>query len=609
MSVSAEQQHHAYAVRARPLYSAGSTDYPIATSALGTATGIVIFPRHTSRLSPCALPLLVDFIELSTIVTCPATPSRSTSLVQSLRTLELLPETHPPRSLAFGWLDSQAGTPIVIRVPQEVITGTAANQIYSAPHLDPCGFCGLCSFDERSSAAMATMVQTMASPVVHTSYPISPLVTKMKQQFLTLDIPLPAIPLLQGHTAQFNQPTKPHPYPAAEDAPELTTWFLDTRTLWPGEHITTAAGAVEALKLVSEAERKTITTKMFIADAKMSLGSALLKRAFICKTLGITWKDVKLARKGNEKHGKPCAVDGHGRPIEGIDFNVSHQNGLVALVGWDGRRRHRYSPSGHIQGSIRHGLSDDDVMVGVDIVCVNERESAQQTIDLEGFDGWVDIYDAVFSDEERWDMKYNVDRVTLLDGTVVSAKDLGRNDRCLQRNKSLTCVTAAGKEHTFSSELLIDAKLRRFYTYFCYKEAYIKLAGEALLAPWLKQLEFFNVRSPRPGTVARCSTHGQWGEEVDDVEVKLHGKIVDDVRMKIQSFEEDFLISCAIQGNIDGLTIPAFQRVDVASDILIYANDGIERKDSFVDMIEVAKAAPELQCPDHLLSPWESRYW
>lgn len=101
-----QQQHHAYAVRARPLYSAGSTDYPIATSALGTATGIVIFPRHTSRLSPCALPLLVDFIELSTIVTCPATPSRSTSLVQSLRTLELLPETHPPPGLwrLAGWI-------------------------------------------------------------------------------------------------------------------------------------------------------------------------------------------------------------------------------------------------------------------------------------------------------------------------------------------------------------------------------------------------------------------------------------------------------------------------------------------------------------------------
>ncbi|KAK1079408.1 hypothetical protein LTR33_006409, partial [Friedmanniomyces endolithicus] len=238
------------------------------------------------------------------------------------------------------------------------------------------------------------------------------------------------------------------------------------------------------------------------------------------------------------------------------------------------------------------------------------RENAMSTIEQEGFDGWVDIYDAVFSDEERWTMKYDVDYVTLLDGTHLPAKDVGRNDRVLKRNQSLTCVTQTGREHTFPSELLIDAKLRRFYTYFCYKEAYIKLAGEALLAPWLKQLEFFNVRSPKPGVVARCSTHGTWGEEVDDVEVKLHGRVVDDVKMKIQAFEEDFMISCAIQGAIHGLTIPAFQKLDLVLDVLSCAVDEtLDRKDSFMDMQAEIIKAPEVQCPDHLLSPWESRYW
>ena len=127
----------------------------------------------------------------------------------------------------------------------------------------------------------------------------------------------------------------------------------------------------------------------------------------------------------------------------------------------------------------------------------------------------------------------------------------------------------------FNSDLLIDAKLRRFYTFFCYKEAYIKLAGEALLAPWLKQLEFFNVRSPKPGQVARCSTHGQWGEEVDDVEVHMNGQEVCDVKMKIQSFEESFMLSTAIQGQIDGMTVPAFKTLDLRNDILSYAQKNL----------------------------------
>jgi len=440
----------------------------------------------------------------------------------------------------------------------------------------------------------ATAVQTVLSHPVCT---ISPLVAKMKEHFLSLDIPLPISSM---------------PYfdlkPVESNGPEIVTWFLDTRTMWPGENIFTAKGAAEALSLISQPEQNVVTTKMFVADARMSLGSALLKRLFVSKTLGIPWKDVKFARKGHEKHGKPCAVDEIGRSIDGIDFNVSHQNGLVALIGWDGRRHHRYSPNGHIQGILSPGFKRNDVMVGVDIVCVNERESAQTTIDMEGFDGWVDIYDSIFSEEERWSMKYDVDYVTLLDGSILKASELGRNDRCISRHKDLSVARPSGKDLTFSSELLIDAKLRRFYTYFCYKESYIKLAGEALLAPWLRQLEFFNVRSPRPGTVARCSTHGTWGEEVDDVEVKLHGRHVDDVKMKIQAFEEDFMLSTAVQGAVQGLKIPAFTKLNLDKDILSHANENLTR--STAPPVQSPEAMPLFnKCPDSLLSPWESRYW
>lgn len=357
------------------------------------------------------------------------------------------------------------------------------------------------------------------------------------------------------------------------DSPIVTTWLLDTRSLWPGDNIFAANGAAQALALVSMEEQKIITSKMFIADARMSLASALLKRLFISQTLGIPWKDVRIARKGDPKHGKPCAVDQAGRPIDGIDFNISHQNGLVALIGWDGRQQHAYGPDGSISGVMSPTTgANPGVTVGVDIVCVNERDD-YRTIDQEGLDGWVDIYDCIFSDEERWGMKYDVDYITLLDGSHLTAEELGRHDRCIARNTEINVESAEGKMIKFNSEQLIEAKLRRFYAYFCYKEAYVKLSGEALLAPWISQLEFFNVTSPKPGVQARCSTHGTWGEMVDDVEVHLHGKEVNDVQMNIQAFEEDFMIAVAMQGDVEMLKTPPFTTLDLQADVLAYAGD------------------------------------
>lgn len=368
-------------------------------------------------------------------------------------------------------------------------------------------------------------------------------------------------------SSSYGLPTPPHSNPSAMPG-STTCWLLDTRPLWPGSNIAAASGAAKALALISLEEQRVIMNKMFIADARMSLASALLKRLWISQTLDVPWRKVRMGRRKDPKHGKPCAIDERGNIIEGIDFNVSHQNGLVALVGWDGRPDGGHSSNGPRDGQCDNGSSQ--VTVGVDLVCVNERDD-YRTIDAEGFDGWVDLYESVFSNEERWSMKFDLDYLTLLDGTVLSAHDIGRHDRCIARHTPITVTTPAGRRVSFSSELLIEAKLRRFYTYFCYKEAYIKLSGEALLAPWIKELEFFNVRSPKPGTPARCSKHGVWGEEVDDVEVLLHGQEVDDVRMKIQAFEESFMLSAAIQGDVKGIDIPAFKEVDLESDIMRFA--------------------------------------
>ena len=166
-------------------------------------------------------------------------------------------------------------------------------------------------------------------------------------------------------------------------------------------------------------------------------------------------------------------------------------------------------------------------------------------------------------------MKYNADPFPLLDGTMITHDILGRHDRCCTRNQHLNITLPNGEEREVDSDLLIDSKLRRFYTFWCYKEAYIKLDGEALLAEWIPQLEFKHVRAPQPGTPARCSTHGSWGERVSDAEVwfskKGDGKgpvgvqgmeagerkRLSDMRVEIQAFEEDFMIGVAAKERTD----------------------------------------------------------
>jgi 4'-phosphopantetheinyl transferase len=322
----------------------------------------------------------------------------------------------------------------------------------------------------------------------------------------------------------------------------------------------------------------------------MSLGSALIKRLFVHNSLGIPWKDITFGRKRDPKHGKPCALlppsatsANPSTPIPApIEFNVSHQAGLVALVGCK--------------------TDSLDAELGVDIVCVNERND-YRTIDEEGFDSWIDIYSEIFSHEESFDMKYNCDSFPLLDGTLITPALLQdcRHDRCTKRNETLHVVLENGQERTFDSDLLIDAKLRRFYTFWCYKEAYIKLDGEALLAQWIPRLEFKNVRAPASGTQARCSTHGTWGERVGDAEVwftKAKGKggpagvdalnmkdgesrKLDDTRVEIQAFEEDFMIGVAAKMRKSGIegggrlpeVLTRFEGLHLEGDVL-----GVARK-------------------------------
>ncbi|KAF4547566.1 4'-phosphopantetheinyl transferase-like protein [Elsinoe fawcettii] len=320
---------------------------------------------------------------------------------------------------------------------------------------------------------------------------------------------------------------------------KLTLWLLDTRSLWPGTSIKESAAAV--LPLIPTGDRVTVLRKHHAADARMSLASSLLKRLYISQTLSVPWSSVAIRRRHDPRHGKPAALLLSGS-FANLDFNISHQAGLVTLIG--------FAPS-DATSPLAEG-KDPAVLVGTDITCVNERDD-YRTVDAEGVDGFVEIFADVFSDTERFEMSFGVDSITLLDGRVVDGADLDRAGRIVNRGQEvklqLPSTDGQGQEVTFDSEAITDAKMRRFYAYFALKEAYVKLTGEALLAPWLKELEFSEVKSPRPGAPARCSTLGMSGGREEGMETWFRGQEVKDTQMDLRAYDESFMIASAIKGD------------------------------------------------------------
>jgi 4'-phosphopantetheinyl transferase len=424
----------------------------------------------------------------------------------------------------------------------------------------------------------------------------------------------------------------------------ITRWLIDTRHTWSGGKIQDTAR--HDLSLVSDSERAAILRKYQIADAKMSLASALVKRAYIVKCLhscGITnvsWSKINFIRAPDPVHGKPKwnppdrAIPG--MPWPHIDFNVSHQGGLVTLVGACTPSTSRplsstLSTNGFYAEDDDDDAEEDDtdryeidqIRVGCDIVFPNERGDLDAIRDSD-FDSFTSAFSEVFSHEELYDITYNLPShsLTLLSGHRVPAEALGRLDRLIICDQDVA-VKRPGPPHgplifeQFSSDLIIDAKLRRFYTFFSLKEAYIKLVGEGLLAPWIKEAEFRNVRAPRQGSPARCSTHGAWGGkavggggkefnafspstknthsvstsslsitsahdaprdedgEGEQLELWLHGHEVHDVRMEVQAFEEDFMITTMfVPASVlasESKEFPAWQTVDLERDIVSWA--------------------------------------
>ncbi|KAJ4298779.1 hypothetical protein N0V88_003812 [Collariella sp. IMI 366227] len=98
-----------------------------------------------------------------------------------------------------------------------------------------------------------------------------------------------------------------------------------------------------------------------------------------------------------------------------------------------------------------------------------------------------------------------------------------------------------------SAEQLVDAKLRAFYALWALREAYVKLTGEALLAQWLRELEFRGFSPSRPTKGWGVPAREEEGEVVRDFDILFKGKRVEDVNMCLRSMGDDYMIATALR--------------------------------------------------------------
>lgn len=284
----------------------------------------------------------------------------------------------------------------------------------------------------------------------------------------------------------------------ANKKPAIIQWIVDTRDLWPEAEKTAQLETVasRALALLTEDERKSVLRYLFVRDAKMSLASQLLKHYVISRTCNVDWWDTKITRNANTK---PVYID----PATGtspVDFNVSHQAGLVALV----------AAEEHEEG---------EVEVGVDVVCVDERADRDHVmIAREGWPAFVDMHSDVFAPGEANYLKYQI----------------------------LSTIPGAVRTGATTREIT-DFKLRCFYTLWCLREAYVKMTGEALLAPWLKVLEFRNFQPPQPQDGFAGGARADGEDVIRNLEIWFGDKKVEDANVCLRALGPNYMTCTAVR--------------------------------------------------------------
>ena len=297
-------------------------------------------------------------------------------------------------------------------------------------------------------------------------------------------------------------------------ATDVFRWLVDVRLLWPipdgkTQNTSTACwasgdDATNALNLLPAEEKARVLRFYHPRDAKLSLASNLLKHCAITHACQVSWSQAIVSEDHNRK---PCYKPKDANAPQ-VEFNISHHGTLVALVGSRG----------------------DSRKVGTDIVQMN-WDKDYTSVQKEGFGAWVKVYETVFSDREVAD--------------IIAYSPPGQCD----------------------PKDMIRAKLRCFYAHWCLREAYVKMTGEALLAPWLKDLEFRNVQVPLPASQTQQQVRkGDWGQTCVADEIWFKGVRLTDIRMELQAFGEDYMIATAVSE--PNPSFSPFKELDLKRDIL-----------------------------------------
>jgi 4'-phosphopantetheinyl transferase len=354
----------------------------------------------------------------------------------------------------------------------------------------------------------------------------------------------------------------------------LTRWYIDTRQL------SSTFSSLPLLETLQPSDQVTVKKFYHLADRHMSLASYLLKYYFIHSACRIPWNEITISRTP-EPHRRPCFLPASqtrpdGTPIPNVEFNVSHQASLVTLAGC-------IIPSscpglGHADSRGKNTLitgytspqpsSSPDPLaapqVGIDISCADEPSRRSRNpfpTTPQALASFVDVFSEVFSHRE------------------------------LNVMKTIPHWSPDSTTGPTSLEGAIKSQVRLFYAYWALKEAYIKMTGEALLAPWLRELEFTNVTTPEislPGSnlpglngnnqsgQAISITTPSWSESYTGVQTWLYGKKMEDLRIEIVAFETDYFVATAARGaglgagsQVAGATDPwrELEKIDILKDI------------------------------------------
>ncbi|KAK5800838.1 hypothetical protein VI817_003050 [Penicillium citrinum] len=332
------------------------------------------------------------------------------------------------------------------------------------------------------------------------------------------------------------QPSVNNADPALLGFPSLVRWYIDIRE-WEANGLD-----LPLLNTLQPHEQQAVKRYHFAADRRMSLASHLLKYLYVHHACGVPWKDIIIDRTPMPQN-RPY-YDSKS-PIR-VEFNVSHQASLTILAG-------TIAPSKEQLQNIHSETipKAEFPQLGIDITCINERRNKNPTSIAELAD-FVSIFSEVFSPTELFTMSNPKE-------TLLKARSLG------YANSFTPAFKNTDGTECHSEQSIIEFGLRLFYSYWALKEAYLKMTGEALLASWVKTLEFKNVFPPEPLVPLQASkpykptdntnkhshiptSPQNWGPIYPNVIVTRDGKVLQDVRLQLQAFESDYIIATAARG-------------------------------------------------------------